>query len=133
MRFRFRQCAIGLVLLFMVPLSAVTAENSDSIAGSYELRRAEEPDGQVVTRMVITAWKGKTFLVRGVGWVGMGQLAGDTGYYDWKFDDGKVGRTTFEVTTDGLLKGHVLGSGLDWWYLARRPNAPSPKQEGRAP
>ena len=89
-----------------------------AIAGTYALYQSE--DGEPVTRMVIAARGEKTFTIRGVdqSWAGEGAIDGNKGYYYWIFDDGKTGRTTFTINPDGTLKGHVLGSGLDWWYRA---------------
>lgn len=98
---------------------------ADSISGTYSLYRLEAPDKGPVGKMVITAFRGEKFLIRGAEWVGEGKVEGEQGYYDWKFDDGRTGRTTFIINSDGTLKGHVLGSGLDWWYLARRSQAES--------
>ena len=62
--------------------------------------------------------------MRGEGWTGAGKLSTrGEGYYNWKFEDGKTGRTTF--TFHGgqqRLWGHVVGSGLDGRYVARRRN-----------
>ncbi|HUU40636.1 MAG TPA: hypothetical protein VMW42_06840, partial [Desulfatiglandales bacterium] len=76
------------------------------------------------TKMIITARDENTFLVRGEGqgWVGDGKIDGSQGYYDWRFDNGSSGRTTFVVNPDGTLTGHVVGPGVDWKYLARRSN-----------
>lgn len=80
------------------------------------------PEKGLITRMEIFGQKGNTFSVRGVqqDWGGQGKLNGMEGYYDWKFGNGKTGRTTFTVNTDGTIKGHVLGSGIDWVYIAKK-------------
>lgn len=89
------------------------------IAGTYILFNAKDPNGASVGEMTITNWDKATFLIRGAGWIGLGKLTVNKGYYNWKFDDGKSGKTTFIVKPDGSLEGHVLGSGLDWNYLAK--------------
>jgi hypothetical protein len=51
--------------------------------------------------MVIAAGEGDIIRVRSpsdavkpeVVWDSVGKLQGKTGYYDWKFEDGKTGRT----------------------------------------
>jgi hypothetical protein len=93
-----------------------------SIAGEYVLYRADDPRKTPVTKMIITAQDKDTFLVQGKGqtWVGDGKIEGKQGYYDWRFDNGSNGRTTFVINPDGTLTGHVIGSGIDWKYLARR-------------
>jgi hypothetical protein len=90
------------------------------LSGTYELRKLNEPNGEVITIMRITFWENDNFLIRGQGWVGTGKLKGKEGYYDWKFDDGKSGRTTFKLNNDGSLNGSVKGSGIDWDYIAKR-------------
>jgi hypothetical protein len=88
------------------------------LGGRYVLATATNPE--VVGRMVITDWSKSTFIVRGEGdpWVGFGSINGNTGYYDWKFDDGRKGRTTIIINKDKTFTGHVLGSGLNWKYTA---------------
>jgi hypothetical protein len=85
-------------------------------------------------RMVISAGDGDTFRVGSPSdivkpenvWRGTGKLQGRRGYYDWKFDDGKTGRTDFVVTADNNLIGFVQIADPDkqatfnWWYLAKR-------------
>jgi hypothetical protein len=88
------------------------------IGGRYELFHISNPD-EKTGEMIITDWSAKSFLIRGSGWIGTGKITGKKGYYDWKFDDGKSGRTTFVINSDGTLSGHVNGSGIDWKYIAR--------------
>ena len=115
----------GLMLLTVgLALGQAAAQKSpggaaDSISGAYVLYRLEVPEKNAVGKMVITGWGGDRFLIQGAGWVGEGKVEGEKGYYDWKFEDGRTGRTTFVINPDGTLKGYVLGSGLDWRYLAR--------------
>ncbi len=106
-----------------------TSGGANLAAGLYSLYVLGN-DNNAVGHMTITAWGADTFLIRGTDWVGMGKIEGSQGYYDWKFDAnspfrdlrGMTGRTTFTINPDGTLKGHVVGSGLDWWYLARKEN-----------
>lgn len=106
---------------------------ADSISGIYSLYRLEDSGRSTVGKMVITVQKGGSFLIWGPGWGGEGKVEGTQGYYDWKFDDGRTGRTTFVINSDGTLKGHVLGSGLDWWYMAHRAQTESKDKTGRDP
>ena len=93
-----------------------------SIAGEYVLYRANDPNKTPVTKMIITAQGENTFRIRGKdqNWAGYGKVEDKKGYYDWRFDNGMSGRTTFVVNLDGTLTGHVVGSGVDWIYLACR-------------
>jgi hypothetical protein len=83
----------------------------------------------VVRKMRITPFENNRFVVRGEDWVGMGVLNENKGYYDWRFDDGKTGQTTFVLNADGSISGRVLGyndnpsqNGLDWRYRAKKIN-----------
>jgi hypothetical protein len=90
-----------------------------AVSGAYDLYSLSSPAGTRVTSMSITSAPGiHVSGTDGGGWEGDGRIDGSEGYYDWRFTDGKTGRTTIVVDSDGTLRGHVLGSGLDWWYLA---------------
>jgi tetratricopeptide (TPR) repeat protein len=113
--------------------------NAQGLAGTYDLyslkrfRRARELPSPS-TSMVITAGDGDTIQVRSLSdvvkpenvWESVGKLQGKTGYYDWKFADGKTGRTDFVVTADNDLIGYVQiadparRANFNWWYLAKR-------------
>jgi hypothetical protein len=73
--------------------------------------------------MTIYGQSGNSFSIRGSGWSGTGQINGNSGFYDWRFTNGKSGRTTFTVRSDGTIDGHVEGpagdKGLNWAYVAR--------------
>jgi hypothetical protein len=53
-------------------------------------------------------------------WQGNGEITGYSGFYFWRFDDGKQGQTTFTIDKEGNLHGHVQGSGINWKYVAHR-------------
>lgn len=89
------------------------------LAGTYSLYSREETSGAVVGTMKIKAVEGDQISVSGDDWEGLGTTNGKQGYYDWKFTDGRQGRTTFLIKSDGTLEAHVSGPGIDWWYLAR--------------
>jgi hypothetical protein len=90
------------------------------LTGTYDLYRLENPSSGVIGTMSIKVGKGNDIFVRGTDWTGTGRMDGKQGYYDWTFEDEKHGRTTILVNDDGTLQGRVFGSGIDWWYLARR-------------
>lgn len=119
-RYLVLMVAAGFLLGITVQAKEPAKASSEAIGGVYVLYefgdQSEKPQGN----MTITPWKGETFLIHGIDWAGYGKLQGQKGYYDWKFDDGRAGRTDFEVNKDGTLKGRVHGSGIDWVYLARR-------------
>lgn len=97
------------------------SQPSTSFGGIYYLYHLEKPASGVVSVMTITL-RDNVLLVQGNNedWKGKGRINGIHGYSDFKYKDGRKGRTTFTVNSDGTLKGHVVGSGEDWWYVARR-------------
>lgn len=99
--------------------------SSGSLEGNYDLYPLENPGGALVNTLSITDHRGSDFKVGGESssgnwgaWKGTGKTNGREGYYEWQFDAGQSGRTTITISSDGCLRGHVVGSGLDWWYLA---------------
>lgn len=113
--------------------------DAQGLAGSYDLysltryRQGRElPSAS--NRIVVTAGDGNTIQVRSPSditkpefvWEGTGKLQGKTGYYDWKFGDGKNGRTDFVLTADNDIIGYVQISdparkaSFNWWYLGKR-------------
>jgi hypothetical protein len=91
------------------------------LTGAYYLYPLDNPSGDSLGTMTLRVRKGNLIVAQGAGWKGSGRIIdGKQGHYDWQFEDGKHGRTTILVNDDGTLQGHVFGSGLDWWYLARR-------------
>jgi RNA polymerase sigma factor (sigma-70 family) len=99
-----------------------------SIAGVYRLFARDNPDAGLVCKMEVIARDGNSFSVRGLdqNWSGEGKLDGRSGYYNWVFDEGQTGRTTFTIGRDGTLRGEVLGEQdqVNWSYLARPAGRP---------
>lgn len=128
------------VMLFAPAGPAWPAEfDAKQLAGTYNLYNLNRIrlTGELPTasnRMVITAGDGDMFQVRSPSdivkpentWQGTGKLQGKQGYYEWKFEDGKSGRTDFVITADNNLIGHVQiadpakQASFNWWYLAKR-------------
>lgn len=126
--------------VILAQYSQVAAElDAKKLAGTYDLYNlgrmtlaGELPPPS--NRMVIAADEGDTFQVRSPSdivkpentWQGNGKLQGRRGYYDWKFSDGKIGRTDFVITADNDLIGYVQiadpakQASFNWWYLAKR-------------
>jgi hypothetical protein len=90
-----------------------------SLDNTYDLYRGDTSATSRVGSMNIFNQKGESFDVQGSGWNGRGSVTGSNGYYNWRFADGKIGRTGFSVDADGVLHGHVEGSGMNWSYVAR--------------
>ena len=58
--------------------------------------------------------------VVGDGWTGTGQFDGHRGFYDWRFNDGKSGRTEFYLDQNNELRGQIRGTGINWNFIAAR-------------
>ncbi len=98
-----------------------------SLTGEYVLYfHNTREDGPPVARFAIRMSGGETFTIAGVGqsWTGEGRCAAGRGHYDWVFTDGRRGRTTFTLTPEGGIAGHVVGGDIDWRYVARRVTPP---------
>jgi hypothetical protein len=108
-----------LSVLFIICRSVLFAQQSEKLEGRYNLYRQDDPS-EKAAEMTITSWKGEVFLIRGMGWIGQGEIKDNKGFYEWKFDDGRSGRTVIELNPDGTLTGHVAGSGINWKYIARK-------------
>lgn len=102
----------GILLSSHTPASAVTP-----LETTYSLYRIDNRS-RLITTMTIFNQQGNSFRIQGDRWDGTGNINGTQGYYDWRFLDGRTGRTTFTVQSDGSLIGHVQGSGIDWVYIA---------------
>jgi uncharacterized protein (UPF0333 family) len=63
---------------------------------------------------------GTDLKVHGHDWKGNVTFDGKQGYYNWKFVDGKSGRTNIYLNSSGILFGRVRGSGIDWTYWGIR-------------
>jgi hypothetical protein len=116
----------GILLSSHTPASAVTP-----LETTYNLYRLDNRS-RLITTMTIFNQIGTSFRIQGDRWDGSGNIDGMQGYYDWRFLDGRTGRTTFTVQSDGSLIGHVQGSGIDWVYIAiphrKLQPLPEPKQ-----
>jgi hypothetical protein len=103
------------------------------IQGAYSLVHFYE-QREVVTTMQITPLHENKFEISGDGWIGEGEIVGNSGFYTWEFHDGRKGRTNFVINQNGQIIGHVLGAmpnpeayGLDWTYLALPEKSNNPK------
>ena len=116
----------GLIAVLVFP--AWTGAETPDLTGVYALYNEGNASGKIEGYMRITGQNGARFTVGiasrtgdpGKDWTGSGEVSGNGGYYDWRFDDGKTGRTTFVIDQDGTLHGQVQGSGLNWRYVARK-------------
>jgi hypothetical protein len=89
------------------------------ISGSWTLRAEGKPGSNAVGSMNLDL-QGTKLLAWGNSWRGEGQFAGRAGFYEWRFNDGRAGRTDVSVDDNGVIHGKVRGSGLDWNYEGTR-------------
>jgi hypothetical protein len=92
-------------------------KDTGSLSGTYTLYDLDDPTGAPKGEIKI-AQDGDTLLITGDGWRAAGKIHDGTGYYDWTFTDGRIGRTEIKRNDDGTINGLVHGSGLNWTYLA---------------
>lgn len=115
-----------LFALFFTPLLAFGG--SWIFSGNYALYQKGKENQGPVAYMRISNHHGNRFAVEGTNasgqstnqWRGQGTLQGMGGYYTWRFNDGRTGRTDFRIDSAGNLHGQVNGSGANWSYLARK-------------
>ncbi len=114
---------LSLFLLCVVKMG-FSQLNTLPISGLYSLVHFYNQD-KIVTTMNIIPITDNKFEISGDGWVGEGEIIGNSGYYNWEFFNGRKGRTNFVINEYGQIIGHVLGAmpnpvlfGLDWTYLA---------------
>jgi len=77
--------------------------------------------------MNIMTFDGNKIVVQGISpgdtyWIGLGELRGSEGYFDWRFNDGRYGQTTFKIDKNGNLDARSLSFTVDYKYLAKRRN-----------
>jgi hypothetical protein len=77
--------------------------------------------------MNIMTFDGCKIVVQGISpgdtyWIGLGELKGSEGYFDWRFDDGSYGQTTFKVDNNGNLDAESISFTVGYKYLAKKRN-----------
>jgi len=101
--------------------------NIMSINGTYDL--FENSSGTISKipdqSMTITTFDNNKFVVQGVSpgnkyWVGLGELKGNEGYFDYRFQDGRFGQTTFRIDKNGNLDARSLSYTVNYKYLAKK-------------
>ena len=75
--------------------------------------------------MNIMTFDGYKIVVQGISpgdtyWIGLGELRGTEGYFDWRFNDGRYGQTTFKVDKNGNLDARSLSFTVDYKYIAKK-------------
>lgn len=104
-----------------------TPTNIMALNGTYDL--FENGSGTISKfpdqSMTIMTFDNNKFVVQGVSpgnkyWVGLGELKGNEGYFDYRFQDGHFGQTTFRVDKNGNLDARSLSYTVNYKYLARK-------------
>lgn len=90
-----------------------------SISGLWKLRDARKGlDAVAEMRIEQNEY---SIIALGSGWKGQGSFDGLKGYYDWRFSDGRMGRTNIEYDKySDELHGYVKGSNINWDYIGAR-------------
>jgi hypothetical protein len=104
-----------------------TPTNIMALNGTYDL--FENGSGTISKlpdqSMTIMTFDNNKFVVQGVSpgnkyWVGLGELKGNEGYFDYRFQDGHFGQTTFRVDKNGNLDARSLSYTVNYKYLAKK-------------
>jgi hypothetical protein len=104
-----------------------TPTNIMALNGTYDL--FENSSGNISKipdqSMTVTTFDNNKFVVQGVSpgnkyWVGLGELKGNEGYFDYRFQDGRFGQTTFRVDKNGNLDARSLSYTVNYKYLAKK-------------
>ena len=104
-----------------------TPTNIMALNGTYDL--FENGSGTISKlpdqSMTIMTFDNNKFVVQGVSpgnkyWVGLGELKGNEGYFDYRFQDGRFGQTTFRVDKNGNLDARSLSYTVNYKYLAKK-------------
>ena len=104
-----------------------TPTNIMVLNGTYDL--FENSSGTISKipdqSMTITTFDNNKFVVQGVSpgnkyWVGLGELKGNEGYFDYRFQDGRFGQTAFRVDKNGNLDARSLSYTVNYNYLAKK-------------
>lgn len=116
---------VGLFAWMFIPWGGAAVNQYRFVSGTYELTALNKEDSGRAATVEIKLYDRDKLHVNGVLpqiWAADGKFNPQIGrgYYDWKFNDGKTGRTTFEVQDDGTLTGTVSGSGINWSFRAQR-------------
>lgn len=115
-------------LLFLLVTKGVQAQQTNImyLNGTYDLYSNQ--NGVVATTadqsMTIMTFDNNTFVVQGVSgplqWMGLGKITDNTGYFDWRFEDGRFGQTTFTINNKGHLVARSVGFEMEYPYVAKK-------------
>ena len=125
---------ILLTLLLFFSLGFVKAQmstpiNTMALNGTWDLfenstgTTSKTPDQS----MNIMTFDQNRIVVQGITagdtyWIGLGELNGSEGYFDWRFNDGRYGQTTFKIDKNGNMDALSLSFTVNYKYLAKKRN-----------
>jgi hypothetical protein len=125
---------ILLTLLLFFSLGFVKAQmstpiNTMALNGTWDLfenstgTTSKTPDQS----MNIMTFDQNRIVVQGITagdtyWIGLGELKGSEGYFDWRFNDGRYGQTTFKIDKNGNMDALSLSFTVNYKYLAKKRN-----------
>ena len=103
------------------PVNVMTLNGTWDLYENSTGKIGEVPDQS----MNIMTFDGNKIVVQGISpgntyWIGLGELRGSEGYFDWRFNDGRYGQTTFKVDKNGNLDALSLSFTVEYKYLAKR-------------
>ena len=121
-----------LTILLMSGIASAQAsipKNIMTLNGTWDLYentrgiKGKKPDQS----MNIMTFDGNKIVVQGNSpgdtyWIGLGELNGSEGYFDWRLNDGRYGQTTFKVDNNGNLDAESLSFTVAYKYLAKKRN-----------
>ena len=120
---------IMLVMNSLANAQSTIPTNVMTLNGTWDLY--ENTRGKIrktsVQSMNIMTFDGNTIVVQGVSpgdiyWIGLGEISGSEGYFDYRFNDGRYGQTTFKVDKKGNLDALSLNLTTSYKYLAKKRN-----------
>ena len=108
---------IGRKVSSAIVLARVIPDNpAGAISGKWLLHRSNEIGGKAVNDMTILGNPNGDITVIGRDWDGTGRMENGKGYYDWRFQDGRTGRTQLYLDRSGILFGWVEGANINWTF-----------------
>lgn len=101
--------------------------NNMALNGTWDLYNIDE-SGKISKissqSMNILTFDNNTFVVQGLSgatyWMGLGKINETSGFFDWRFSDGRFGQTTFTINKEGNLIARSVSYTVDYPYVAKK-------------
>lgn len=123
---------IKIIIILLIASKFINAQslsktNIMQLNGTWDLYEnsagiiSKKPDQS----MNIMTFDNNKLVVQGISpgdtyWIGLGELQGNEGYFDWRFNDGRYGQTTFKIDKNGNMEALSLSFTVEYKYLAIR-------------